>query len=148
MLKCFPVNMRLIPAFAIFFLTSLAAPAADTYCPATIEIKEELKTAIPGWTAGNENRPHALAGITFFDGPPAEKASLVFDDEVKGKTTTTAIWKLEANSKRGYWLSCIYDSTGVNVFKRLAPSLTECRVVYRKGESRSGLPLIAAITCK
>ena len=62
---------------------SLLCGAEAFECPAAVAVHEGLAKAIPGWTTMLDDSAHQLAAVTFYDGPPEEKASLVYDRIVK-----------------------------------------------------------------
>lgn len=135
---------------AFAFLTVLAAgtsAAQDIRCPDRISTKQTLAQAVPGWTNQLDATPNLLAGVTFYDGPPAELASLVPDEtHLKGKVL--ASWQLIPNAGRQYWLACSYAGTRVTVARALPKELRSCTVTYNAKETVDGLPAIEHIACK
>ena len=120
---------------------------APAQCPAAISVRQQA-APVPGWEATYEPGPNHLAVVTFFDGPPAEKASLVFDDEVKAARETRAVWRFPAGGK-GIWISCGYEGTTAVLSRRLPVSVRTCTVIYERGvTSAAGLPAISGIECK
>jgi hypothetical protein len=139
---------------AIFFcppvalLLCIASFAADTgTCPAKIDVSQQLTAAVPGWTATLDDTPHQLAGITFYDGTPQEKASLVYDSMTKVATKQVAKWSFAQATSRQTWISCSYSGTSVELTKSLPPKTTACEVTYNPRQQVAGLPVIEKISC-
>ena len=95
-----------------------------------------------------DDTPHNLAGITFYDGPPSEKASLVYDKITKTKGEETAEWTFDPKNERQTWIACSYAGTAVELARTLPPHTAMCSVVYDSREQIAGLPAIKKIACK
>src|SRR5215471_2213999 len=119
---------------------SRPANAQEGYCPASITVKQTIEKVPEGWTAGEDKTPHILAGITFYDGPPEQEASLVYDSWSKRNGLAYGVWHFTPNSPTGTWLSCRYSSTSVILSKRLPAATSECTVTYNPKETVDGLP--------
>jgi hypothetical protein len=123
--------------------------AADSVrCPPTITTRQELTATPAGWKPMLDDTPHDLAGITFYDGPPAEKASLVYDRMDRGNAVQSAIWTFAAKKDRPIWLTCSYAGTTVQLARSLPPQTTNCTVAYDPKEHVAGLPAIKKISCR
>jgi len=86
--------------------------------------------------------------VTFFDGPPDDQASLVYDDFAKEKDSSIATWQLPRNP-RGYWIKCSYSNTTLELARSLPEATASCQVTYsRAATSGQGLPLIERIACQ
>ena len=128
---------------------SLLCGAEAFECPAAVAVHEGLAKAIPGWTTMLDDSAHQLAAVTFYDGPPEEKASLVYDRIVKaagGKQTAT--WSFKAQAGRQFWMTCSYSGTNVVLKKALPPQITRCSVVYEATAKVAGMPAVEKITCR
>lgn len=138
---------RAIPA-AIAPLMLAAVPAlADVSCPISISVSQSLAAPVTGWTEGTESLPTELSGVTVFDGPPEELASLVPDSDSEDDKTTTEFWTLATNP-RGYWITCHYSSTAVTLTQRLPDSATGCEVVReREIAFIGGQKVVRRVTC-
>ena len=131
---------------AIFLVLSAASASADVSCPMKIDVAQNLAAPMADWTAGMEALPPELSGLTVFDGPPEELASLVPDGDSEDDKTTTEFWTLAANP-RGYWITC-YSSTTVTLTRRLPDSATRCEVVREKELSFiGGQKVVRNVTC-
>jgi hypothetical protein len=97
----------------------------------SVGVAQSLTAPVAGWTEGAETFPTQLSGVTVFDGPPEELASLVPDGDSEDDKTTTESWTLAANP-RGYWITCHYSSTTVTLTQRLPDTARRCEVVRDK----------------
>ena len=123
-------------------------PLGESLCPATISVEQRVSGAPDGWEAAQSDAKPQLAMVTFFDGPPAERASLKYDREEREKRDWTAVWTLAPNA-RGYWIQCAYDHTTAVLSRRLPAEVTGCRVSYeRKTQTAAGLPAVRHVACK
>ncbi len=123
--------------------------ASDTLiCPSTINVRQDLASSVDGWTPIIDDSPHQLSGITFYDGPPAEKASLVYDDIRKSATKEVATWRFVADSKRLTSMVCGYSGTAVQLSRGLPDKTSTCQVTYSRTQQVSGQPMIESVSCK
>ena len=104
---------------------------AEARCPATIAVEERVPEAPPGWTPTKGAGGHDLAGVTFYDGPPADGASLVYDETATSGDDWIATWRLTPGP-RPYWIECRYQGTSMQLARALPPTVTLCRVAYDK----------------
>ena len=75
-------------------------PLGESLCPATIGVEQRITAPPEGWEASQSVAKPQLAFVTFFDGPPAERASLKYDREEKQKRDWVAIWTLARQHPR------------------------------------------------
>lgn len=122
---------------------STAALAQERYCPATISVKQEIQQVPAGWRALPGKPPYQLAGITFYEGPPEQMASLAPDSETKSANT----WHFEP-SPEGIWIACSYASTDIVVAKQLPKEISQCVISYDRQLATAGLPEIRRVDCK
>jgi hypothetical protein len=124
-------------------------PLGESLCPATISVEQRVAAVPDGWEASQSAVKPRLSMVTFFDGPPAELASLKYDSEERQQRQYwVATWNLAANS-RGYWIQCGYDNTTTTLSRRLPAGATVCKVTYeRKVQVTSGLPAVKHVACK
>jgi len=123
------------------------AAADEIRCPDRISTTQSLSQAAPGWTNQVDQTPNILAGVTFFEGPPKEMASLAPDEShVKGRVL--ASFALTPGAGSEYWLVCRYAGTRVNVARALPKELRMCTVTYDPKQTVDGLPSIERISCK
>lgn len=120
--------------------------AAELHCPGNISVKQSLVNKEPGWREGASETPILLAGVTFFDGPPEQKASLVYDSETLLKGKQVAVWRFGSQSQ--IWISCRYSGTTVVLSQPLSKSTSTCKVTYNAKQTIDGLPVIERIECE
>ena len=128
----------------ILLLAFLAA-ADPIGCPKTIQVKEQLAAPVTGWTAASDGMPHQLAGLTFFDGKPEEKASLAPDGQATQHSETISTWKFDKT--RPTWVMCHYSGTSVTLARELPRNISACTIAYARGVTIAGLPVIDRIEC-
>lgn len=140
--------MRILLCLVVLAVASWTIFAADAVrCPPTIEVKQRLVSQTPGWSAASEEMLHQLAGLTFFDGKPEEKASLAPDREAKINGKTVATWTFNSGD-RAIWVSCRYASTDVVLSRELPKTVRACAITYSTGVTIAGLPVIEKVDCK
>ena len=143
----------LFACLAIAFLASVPAESGAQLfgrntCPREIEVEQRVDGIPEGWQAAQATSTVSLASVTFFDGPPVERAALKFDSEEMQKRDRVAFWNLPPNV-RGYWISCGYQNTTAVVSRRLPENFKSCAVTYdRKKRGAASLPAIKDISCK
>lgn len=144
--------MTLPRLFLVSILVTVAGAfgyAADNVgCPSAISARQQLASPVAGWTAMQSDTPHNLAGITFYDGPPSDNASLVYDRITHGKTEQVATWTFAAKRDRPIWLACSYAGTSIQLTKSLPATITTCTVTYDPQQTIDGMPMIKKIACK
>jgi hypothetical protein len=132
---------------ALVFISACAVYAQDAYCPQSVSVKQAVDAVPDGWTAGQDKSPIQLAGITFYDGPPEQEASLAYDSWTKRNGLAYAVWTFTPNSGQGTWLSCRYSGTNVVLSKKLPASTSKCTVSYDPKVTVAGNPEIKKIAC-
>lgn len=138
----------LLSSICILLLCAFCCAAEPVNCPDTITSRQELAAPVAGWTATLDDTPHQLAGITFYDGPPAEKASLVYDRITRGKAEQTATWRFTPQKDRQIWLGCSYAGTAIELTRSLPSLTTTCSVTYDTQQHIAGLPVVKKIMCR
>ncbi len=117
-------------------------------CPATMDIHEQASKPPAGWSLIFDDAPHQLAGITFYDGPPKENASLVYDDITKSAGKQVAQWHFAPSAGRPIWIACRYAGTAVVLAKALPGTVSGCTVIYDSRQQIAGEPVIQKISCR
>jgi hypothetical protein len=130
------------------FITACSSAAPPAACPDTIAVRQELQTPVEGWKPKLDDTPNRLASVTFFDGPPEEKASLVNDRTTKAAGKEIAFWHFLLQPKREIWLACGYSGTSIVLTKPLPPKTAACEVTYNPRQRIAGLHVIESIACK
>jgi hypothetical protein len=132
----------------VALVTPCMAAVADPLCPDAISVKQSGTAPAPDWAVSYSATPSTLEMVTFYSGPPKDEASLVYDDLVRAKDSSTATWKF-SKDPRGYWVKCSYRGTTLELSKALPPTVTSCRVTYdREATSATGLPAIKRTACQ
>jgi hypothetical protein len=75
--------------------------AADSLCPETVSVKQTGAGPAPEWSVPYSTTPIQLEMITFYNGPPKDEVSLVYDTWTNAKDSPTASWKFPKDA-RGY----------------------------------------------
>jgi hypothetical protein len=104
---------------------------AQVACPKNLSVDQKA-TAPNDWGVDYSKLPAALSSATIFDGPPAEQASLKYDDQRTTSNSVIQTWALPA-SVRGYWLVCGYTNTTAQLERKLPNDARTCEVVLEKG---------------
>lgn len=122
-------------------------PLGPTLCPDTINVEQRVTDLPQGWEAGLSDAKPQIEMVTFFDGPPAERASLKYDSELKQKGNWVATWTLASNA-RGYWIQCAYENTTAVLSRRLPDTAKTCTVTYeRSTKAANALPVVKHVGC-
>lgn len=140
-----PVNL-IAACIAILGSSMEPALAAEVHCPETVSVNQSLAKPEPGWKPGTSALPIGLAGVTLFDGPPEQQASLVYDSETMLHGKQIATWRFGPNSD--IWLSCQYSGTLIVLSRALPKNTTVCLVTYNPKQTVAGLPLVEKIACQ
>ena len=122
--------------------------AQQSYCPRSISVKQTAEKVPDGWKSIPDDVPNTWDGVTFYSGPPEDKASLVYDVWAKTSESESGIWHFSRKSAPAIWLSCRYSFTNITLAKQLSPNTTECTVTY-KARTSSAEPLeIQRVACR
>lgn len=122
----------MIKGLVTYGFTLLLAPTlafADVGCPQAVTVTQGLGAPQSGWTAGLDKLPTEAAGVSVFEGPPAEMADLIPDDGKDAADARSDIWNLP-QCDRGYWLVCHYPNTTIILSRQLPAAVTRCEAVY------------------
>ncbi len=142
---------RLIPLFAICAMMLLCPSLAISQppgCPDTVDVHQQLTASVAGWKAILDDTPHRLATITFYDGPPEEKASLVNEKSTRLPGKETAEWHFAPQTNRQIWVACGYAGTAIVLAKSLPPNTRTCSVTYNTQQLIAGMPVIDKVVCR
>ncbi|MGO9954259.1 MAG: STY0301 family protein [Dissulfurispiraceae bacterium] len=132
----------------VLVLSGICSAADSVRCPDTIEVDQKALHPLPGWSVSYNSLPLQIEMVTFFNGPPQENASVVYDKESKTKGGWVATWNFPINDG-SYWIRCSYRGTRAELSRRLPGSVSVCEVTYDDGSSfPSGLPVIRKIECR
>lgn len=110
-------------------ITSAATSDGNT-CPPNITTNQTLGGAVhDGWAGYGANGIHPFTGVSFFLGPPDQKALLAPSSHGKKGKHTVATWS-PPKSELDYWVACEYAGTRVVLAKKLASNVDACVVTY------------------
>jgi hypothetical protein len=133
---------------ALLAVTAFAAPAPSLVdCPRTLAVEQKVVSLPSGWGATADGSPHRLAGVTFFDGPPSDLASLKYDETAFADKEWTGIWHFGPNP-RGFWIACSFSGTSVVLSRRLPAEVKVCRVIYDQERREGPVGDIKTIDCR
>jgi hypothetical protein len=139
--------LLVLPAGAAQPKTSASEPTGPSLCPETISVEQRVIEPPQGWEPGLSGAKPQLAMVTVFDGPPAERASLKYDSELKQRPGWVATWLLAPNA-RGHWIQCAYENTTAVLSKRLPETVRTCNVTYeRSTKAANALPIVKHVAC-
>jgi hypothetical protein len=111
-------------------------------------VEQKASAPNPDWAVSYSGYETALAGVTIFEGPPAEQASLVPDNEKTVGDNVIQTWRL-TRSDRGYWLQCNYANTTAQIARRLPDSIARCDVVLDHNQHFvGGSYVVKSVNCK
>jgi hypothetical protein len=122
---------------------------AESACPQTIVVEQRASAPTPDWTVSYSGYETAVAGVTIFDGPPAQQASLVPDSEQPVGDNIFQVWQLP-KSDRGYWLQCNYANSTAQISRPLPASVRRCEVVLNHNVrfGGGGGNVVRSVNCK
>ena len=139
------ITLNLIAVACMIAVPYLAL--AESFCPAEIAVEQKGAAPAPDWSVSYSGYQTAISGITIFDGPPSEQASLVPDNEKTSDDKVIQTWQL-MKSDRGYWLQCQYANTTAQISRRLPASIARCDVVYdRNMRFGGGGMVVKSVNC-
>jgi hypothetical protein len=108
-------------------LAGAPPPPPLATCPRSIDVQESLPSP-EGFTAAATHVAHAFDGVTLFDGPPAELASLVPDDEKSKGSHLTQTWRFPSPREHPLFLVCRYADTSATLTRELPAAVTTCSI--------------------
>ena len=149
MIECIRFGIRTLIGSALVALFTASGIADDVVsCPDTITVKQKLAQPVSGWTEGSDELPNRFASVTFYAGPPEQKASLANQGETHSKGRDYATWNFGSETGNRIWIACGYAGTNIVLSHPLAKGVSRCTVTYNPRQSIAGLPLIERIVCK
>lgn len=145
------LELKLPALGAIVLACAIAAPRlahAESACPKNIVVEQKASAPVSDWSVSYSGYDTAVQGVTIFDGPPAEQASLVPDNEKTVGDDVIQTWQL-SKSDRGYWLQCNYANTTAQISRRLPAGVERCEVVYDHNmHFAGGGYVVKSVNCK
>ena len=123
--------LRTILIAAAGLLLSAELARAQVICPPTVDVDQKASATDAAWTVSYSGLRTELAGVTIFEGPPSEMASLAPDDTRTMRETVVQTWKLPQSDKR-YWIKCSYENTAAELSREMPAAVTSCKVVFER----------------
>lgn len=117
-------------------LLGASAVRAELACPDTLEVQQHAN-APSGWNAAYGEQAPRLTGVTVFDGPPANRASVKYNYRRQIARELHLIWNLTYNP-RSYYVQCQYERTTALISTALPAGTRGCQVVFDKNTSYPG----------
>lgn len=112
------------------------ASRAELACPDSLEVQQRA-TAPAGWNASYSEQAPRLDGVTIFDGPPANRASIKYNLRRQTGSELRLRWDL-TYSPRSYYLQCHYERTTALISAPLPAGVRGCEVAYDRNVSYPG----------
>jgi hypothetical protein len=109
---------------------------AELACPDALEVQQRANTP-DGWNAAYGEQAPRLTGVTVFDGPPANRASVKYNYRRQIARELHLIWNLTYNP-RSYYVQCQYERTTALISAPLPAGTRGCQVVFDKNTSYPG----------
>jgi hypothetical protein len=126
LLAAAPIALSGIPAHAAAARTA----SVDMHCPPRLQVTQTPQpVSDAGWHVGGSEQSHPLVTVSFFAGPPEQKAQLVPTSESRKGRLATATWTLERR-EQAYWVACEYGGTSAIASRALPPEVSACTVEY------------------
>lgn len=130
------MTLRLAASTIVLTIIAAANAHADVSCPDRLAV--EQKAEVPAnWSVGYSEVPPRLAGVTFFDGPPANGVSLKFDRSKRTGKELVQTWNLP-DSPRNHYLQCSYERTTATISTPLPRGVRFCEIVYDASTTYAG----------
>jgi hypothetical protein len=95
----------------------------EARCPPTITVDERVPEHPQGWTVTHRKTGHRMAGVTFYEGAPADGASLVYDETATSGDEWIATWHFTPGPKP-FWIECRYEGTTMQLARPLPPTVS------------------------
>ena len=112
------------------------AARAEWACPDSLEVQQRANPP-SGWTASYSELASRLSGVTIFDGPPANRASIKYNLRRQSGSEIRLRWDL-MYSPRSHYVQCQYERTSALISAPLPAGVRSCDVVYDRNVSFPG----------
>jgi hypothetical protein len=109
---------------------------AELACPDSLEVQQRA-SAPNGWNASYSEQAPRLIGVSVFDGPPANRASIKYNYRRQTGRELHLIWNL-VYSPRSYYVQCQYERTSALISAPLPAGIRGCEVVFDRNASYPG----------
>ena len=109
---------------------------AEVSCPDQLSVQQRADPPA-GWSVQYQETAPRLSAVTIYDGPPANRVSLKYDQRKQTARELILIWTLP-DGPRSYYLQCGYERTSAQISSPLPPGVRECQVVMDRTTSYPG----------
>jgi hypothetical protein len=109
---------------------------AEVSCPDQLSVQQRAE-APQGWSVSYQETSPRLAAVALFDGPPANRVNLKFDQRKQTARELILVWQLR-ESPRSHYLQCSYERTTATIATPLPPGVRECEVVFDRTSTYPG----------
>ncbi len=123
-------------ALAVPLVLGTLTARAEVSCPDQLDVQQRASPPA-GWAVNYTDVAPRLAGVTLFDGPPANRVSLKYDSRRQSGREVVLAWRLH-DSPRSYYLQCAYERTTAVISMPLPPGIRECEVVFDRSSTYPG----------
>ncbi|WP_399278159.1 STY0301 family protein [Trinickia symbiotica] len=129
--------MRLYPSFAelvalssLVILPAIGRAEIASTCPTSIAVSQAFSGNAPeGWSSYDAKCDYPLTNVSFWSGPPTDKAQLVPDQRIRRANSEVDTWTFP-DSPNAYWVACEYAGTSVLMARPLGKGTRACTVEY------------------
>lgn len=138
--------LRFISLAAALGAFPVAGGASALECPATLAVEQSLAAhAAEGWTAFDTRQGPAyhFFGVTFSQGPPANRVFLTPAKTVRLKTAHEDVYDFKGAEITDVWVLCQYRDTSIGIAKKLE-GVGSCRVTY---DAKTNFRSVKSIDC-
>lgn len=123
-------------AFTIVLVATAGVASAEVTCPDTLSVQQKADPPT-GWSVTYVEQAPRLAGVTIFDGQPANRVSLKYNRRRQTAKELILGWDM-ADSPRSYYLQCSYERSTAQIATPLPPGIRTCEVVYDRNVTYPG----------
>ncbi len=103
---------------------------SEMQCPRSLQVQQTPASAPAlGWENRSSARAHSLFNVSFYAGPPEERAQLAPANQRRDAKTLVSQWLLSP-SEHQYWVACEYSGTSATVAKPLDKSAASCLTTH------------------
>jgi len=117
-------------------LSLTTAGRAEVHCPDTLSVSQRADPPT-GWSVTYAEQAPRLAGVTIYDGQPANRVTIKYTNRKQSAKELILVWDLGDNP-RSFYLQCSYERSTAQIASPLPPGVRNCEVVYDRTVSYPG----------
>jgi hypothetical protein len=129
-------RLRSLPAAPVALLALVGTASAEMSCPDTLSVQQRAEPP-SGWSVSYVEQAPRLAGVTIFDGQPANRVSLKYNLRRQTAKELILVWDM-GDSPRSYYLQCSYERSTAQIATPLPPGVRTCEVVFDRNVTYPG----------